>query len=368
MVSICEPVDKYDKLSLLTNNGFEEAKIVLNLIPCAIALWTPDRLLYTLNDRAVQLIGFSDRDFGEDACLWLNRIHPSDRGLFSTAWKKLLGGEKMVSCDYRFSPNKSDKDIWLRDTSVSHQNAQGEVKGIASAYVDISDIRARQPKSPQKGKEADVGEVIAGIVHEIKNNLQVISTGFDLSYKSSCNAAETRAVTKAIGRANRSVQELYEYFFLPELQFSMVHPGTFLEEVIRHTEKELHLQGVRIRLHHQDSLPLIPLDSRQFRKALGQVLKFSLAVLPEGGELEIETQLEKLGSRQYIKLQVVSSSASAMEVKERDVFRPYLRVNGHQLGLGIMMAKQIVRRHKGEIFFRKESPKRGRFTILLEAR
>jgi K+-sensing histidine kinase KdpD len=132
-------------------------------------------------------------------------------------------------------------------------------------------------------------------------------------------------------------------------------------------ERELHRQGMRLKLYHQDSLPAVRLDSRQFRKALEQIIKFSHALLPEGGEVEIETRLQEIGSRRYVRLQVVSSSAATMEVKEKEVFRPYLTVNGHQVGLGIMMAQQILRRHKGEIFFQKENPKRGGFTILLEA-
>ncbi len=363
-----EPVDKQDNnLLLLSKNGSIGIKTVLDLIPCAIAVWSPDRLLYALNDRATQLTGFSDRDFREEASLWINGIHPSDRGLFSTAWKKLLEGEKMVSCDYRFSPNKGEKDIWLRDISVSHQNEGGEVEGITSAYVEISDLKARRPKSRQEGWEINIGEVISGLVHEIKNNLQVIGTGVHLSRKHRGAPSEFRAIAEAIEGTNKSVQELYEYFFPPKPQFSRLDLGVILEEVVQHMERELHRQGVRLQLHHQDSLPLVRTDLRQFRKALEQVMKFSRALLPEGGELEIEARLQEIGGRQYVKLEVVGSSPSPMEVKEKDVFRPFLRVNGHQVGLSIMMAHQILRRHNGEIFFQKENPKRGRFTILLEA-
>ncbi|MBI2352210.1 MAG: hypothetical protein HYV00_12180 [Deltaproteobacteria bacterium] len=50
------------------------------------------------------------------------------------------------------------------------------------------------------------------------------------------------------------------------------------------------------------------------------------------------------------------------------MFRPFLRVNNHQVGLGITLAHQILRRHQGNILFQKENPQRGLFTILLKVR
>jgi nitrogen-specific signal transduction histidine kinase len=55
-----------------------------------------------------------------------------------------------------------------------------------------------------------------------------------------------------------------------------------------------------------------------------------------------------------------------LEVDEKDVFRPFLRVNNHQIGLGMALAQQILRRNNGMISFSKENPRRAQISILLK--
>ena len=131
--------DNHSKALFLLLKGGPQVviKTVLDLLPCAIGLWSLEHGSCVLNNTATELTGFSGQEFREDSSLWMSRIHPRDRSLVSTAWKKLQGGEKLVSCDYRFSPKKEAKESWLRDVSVSCQNLQGEVEGIASTYTDI---------------------------------------------------------------------------------------------------------------------------------------------------------------------------------------------------------------------------------------
>lgn len=316
----------------------------------------------------MQLTGFSGQEFREDSSLWMSRINPRDRSLVLTAWKKLQGGEKLVSCDYRFSPKKEAKEIWLRNVSVPYQNPQGGVEGIASTYTDISDLKVRRHRGQEGERGEDVVGIIDGLVHEIQNNLQMISMGLDLLRLSRTAPQDCGAVVRGIERTSKSLKELREYFLPPESEFSTENPAIILEEVVGQMERELHRQGVRLRMVRPGPLPLVQLDLKQFRSALERVMEFSCALLPKGGELKIEAGLQEIGSERYVELKVASSSATFLEVEEKDVFRPFLRLNNHQVGLGITLAHQILRRHQGNILFQKKNPQRGLFTILLKVR
>ncbi len=352
-------------ISPLLKSGPAAIGAVLEALPSAVAFWSPDRHFCIFNYQAKQLIGFSDRDFSENASLWINKIDPRDRDLVSSAWKKLKGGEKMVSCDYRFSPKGEEKEIWIRDVSVSYQNPPGEVKSIISNYTDISDLKISKQNS-QRGKTSEpVVEVISALVHEIQNNLHVISMGLDLLRLDLGRPLESQHILNGIERVNNSILELREYFLPTQSQFSAEKAEIILEEVVQQMEKELRRQGVSIRISHRGPLPLVRLDRDQFRSALQRVIEFSRALLPHGGELEVEAGLQVIDGQRYVELQVASSSATSLAVEEKDVFRPFLRVNNRQIGLSLTLTRDILSRAQGKISFQKENPRRGLFTILL---
>lgn len=343
-------------------------KSVLEMLPCAVALWMPNHFLCFLNYHVTQLTGFSDRDFQLDPSLWVSRIDPRDRGVFSTALRRLQAGEKMVSCEYRFYPRGDGREIWLRDVSVLRQNPHGEIESLISNYTDISDLKAGHSNGEWTQNAGNIVAVISALVHEIQNNLQAIGMGLDLLRMEGRAKGEYRPVADSVERMNKAILELREYLLPPEARFSAENPAIILDDVVRHMEKELRHQGVRLRMVRHSPLPLVRLDLKQFRSALERVLEFSRALLPQGGELEVEAGLQEIDGQRYVELQIASSSAICLDVEEKDVFRPFLRVNNRQVGLSLTLAQQILRRHHGTIHFQKENPLRGLFTILLEVR
>ncbi len=176
-------------------------------------------------------------------------------------------------------------------------------------------------------------------------------------------------IVRVLRRADTNMlQDTYEYLVPPESRSSAVNPENVLEEVIRSKENELRDQRVLIRLVCPSPLPVVRIDLTQFHRALGRVIEFSCALLNHGGKLEIQAGITQIGSEQYVELKIASISPTPIEVEEKDVFQPFLRVNRHQAGLSIPLARDILKRYQGKITFRMEKPKQGLFVILLKVR
>jgi PAS domain S-box-containing protein len=353
-------------LSVVSEND-SPARSVLDSIPCAVAIWNMDRSVSVLNHAAQELLGFTARDLQRDPSIWISRIHPQDRDLFRAAWKKLLAGERKTSCDYRFSPNYGEKDIWIRDVSVSHQNPSGEVVGVTSAYINVSDLRGHRPKNQEERRLANVSDIIDSMVHGIKNDLQIINSGLDLMWLTGNRLSECQPLFEGVERINRSVHELREFFSPAELQLSRANPKVILEEFVRAMGSKLTQQKINLRIRCRGPMPLVRLDWNKFRKVLAQVIEFSRLLLPQGGDLEIRTGFQELEGKRHVELQISCVSATSLAVEEDDVFRPFLKVNGYQAGFGIALARQILCWQNGDISFQKQNSKRGLFTISLEA-
>ena len=349
-------------LPQLVKQGSRLVETVLDLVPCPVAIWSPSHSPYVLNSWARDLMGFSNGNSEGEPLVWSKRIDYRHRDLFEKAWTKLLSGEKMVSCDYRFFPNGTSRGIWLRDVSISYRNSEGEVECVASAYRDISDLHGRRPR--EDGPKTV--EVIRGLTHELKNNLQSIKMGFDLLSMGQAKGIESQSIKSGIDQANKSLEEVHEYFVPPKARYSYEDPGIVLEDVVGQMERQLGERGIRTNLRHCGDLPAVRLDLRQFRNALERLVGFAAMLLPKGGDLLVETEVQRLENQKYVGFRITVESPALLEVEEKDLTRPFLRINSQQVGLSLELARQVIRRHQGKVVFRKHDPHRGTFTIWLK--
>jgi hypothetical protein len=335
------------------------AAAVIELSQCAAALWSMDRQSCFFNDAARSLLGFCEHDFGQDPSLWLDRIPVEDRAGFLSASQKLQTGESRASCRYRFVPKGQAQPLWIREVSIRYSQGDGEEFGIWTVYFSeaVSVNRMR--------RGGRIRNLVSGLTHEIGNNLQAIRGEVDILRLSGVVPADSAdAIYKGISQVRRLAHEIEDYLFPASAELRTEDPASVLARVIKSREKQMEADGIRTGVKLQENLPKVPLDL-QFGKALTDVIDFSRVLLSKGGELNIEAGVCRQGGEKYIELNIVSSSSTSLPVEERDVFRPFCKVNGHRVGLSMAVAQQILRRHFGKVVFRKEQSNRGVFSLLI---
>ncbi|MGB7949233.1 MAG: hypothetical protein WCH75_16215 [Candidatus Binatia bacterium] len=247
----------------------------------------------------------------------------------------------------------------LREISILYAGRESDSLGVWSLYTE--DAGLDDPLT----EAYPLRKLLGGLTHDIGNNLQTISGELELSRWSGVLSVESaEAIARGITQIRTLAHEIEEYLFPPRHQPRSEDPASLLTEVIQSKEKEMAAHGIRTGMRVKETLPRVPLDG-QFDRALRGVIDFSRALLSQGGELEIEAGMRRKQGEKFIELNIVSSSATSLEVDERDVFRPFSNVNGYRLGLSMAVAQQIMRRHYGEIVFRKEASNRGVFSLLI---
>jgi nitrogen-specific signal transduction histidine kinase len=208
-------------------------------------------------------------------------------------------------------------------------------------------------------------DLLAGLTHEIGNNLQAISGEIELlKWSGTLPAESAQTITSGIIQIRNLAHEIQEYLFPVSHEPQTEDPASLLQDVTKSLRDELAANGITTRVILKEPLPQVPLD-REFRQALKKVINFSRALLPSGGEIDIEAGIRHEQGERYIELKVVSSSSSAMQVEENEVFRPFLKLNGYRIGLSMAVAQRILGRHSGAIVFHKEESNRGVFSVLI---
>ena len=339
----------------------QAARNVLEDFPTGVAVWYVEPFFCVFNRSAIQLTGFSDRDFQQSESLWLSRVHPQDHAIISAAGKKLQTEKRKVTCDYRFRPNGQREEIWIRDVSLSWQNHDGKIGGIVSVYTDISAFMAGSTQSTP-----DLKKVIEGLTHDIRNSVHTIGAALEVLRLTGSLPVESQKIINPIEEINRLLAELKEYFFPPNTQLSVANAVFLLQDVILKMQDELLRRGIHLNLVHESSLPYVRLDARQVRRAIQRVLDFSVALLPKGGRLNIKARRREIDSTQYVELQIMSYSADSLEIDEKEVFQPFLQVGKYKAGLSLALARETLYRNRGQISFRKNNPQQALFSLLLE--
>jgi hypothetical protein len=337
-----------------------------DLFPCAMIFWSARYSACVLNKEARRLTGFSSSDLQHAPSLWVSRIHVRDRALFSATRERLQSGEKKVQCDYRFFPKESTKELWLRETASLSLSPQGEVDGVISVYTEISDLKKRcRTKGREGAKSASEEGIIEEFVHAAQNSLQGISMGLDLLRINHGDSFESETIFRGVERSSRLLREIREYFTPPELRLSTEDLEGVVEEVIRKVEKKWGQREHRLQVVYSSASHLLRLDWRQFRSAIERVLDFSLAASPGEKEVTIAVELQEIAFQRYIELKI--TLPDAVSIDEEEIFRPFLRVNGYEVGLSLMLVRNMLRRQHGDIAFHKSAQQEGLCTIRLKA-
>jgi hypothetical protein len=350
---------------IVHNSGSEPAsgldpRHFLEILPHAAALWTRGRESGLFNAAARALFGFSDCEFAHGGT-WIDRVHPQDRGDFRRALERVYPEGGTVRIDYRFYPDTRAEPMSVTELVSPYSGAD---ECLESWSVYSHGISGWTP--PEASERRRLHELVLGLNHDVSNNLQAIKGEVTLLKMAGKISEQTsNAVNHGVANIKKLLLELGEYLSPLPLELNLENPALVFAEVLRESEKELAEHHIRMSFVVQERLPAIPMG-RQLRNALREVIQFSCALLPDGGEVKIETALISTDRGRELEIRVINASASELGMEEIDVFRPFLNINGRRVGLSMAVAREILRRHSGKIVFCREQRNRAVFSIRLQ--
>ena len=328
-------------------------------LPHPAALWSLDRRCCVFNRLATELFGYSEPEIARRPELYVDRIHVDDRALFLAAWQRLRGGEKSVSCRYRFMSKLGMDSRAILESSLLFNPPQSDTQVVLTLY------REERGETENIAEPHQLPVILRGVSHEIGNNLQAISGELELLKWSGTLPAESAAVvTSAIMQIRAVTGDLEEYFSSLPSKTESSDLAALIAKAMRDCEEKIQTNGIRSEVTVAGPLPRAPLD-RRFGKILRDMIDFSCALLARGGELKIQTAICRRDEGLFIELNIASCCRDALTIEEDRVFRPFINVGGYRPGLRMAVAQRLLRRQSAKIAFRKEQPNRAVFSVLI---
>jgi two-component system, sporulation sensor kinase A len=294
--------------------------------------------LYKLEN--VDYFGKTDKELGE--------IVPFFREVFEhcvitdeEAWK---AGELSRFEESFVTPEGETKTFDVIKVPLFYEN--GERKGILTIGRDITQQKLAESLLLKKEKLSVLGELAAGIAHEVRNPLTSIK-GFIQIMKETKRVEEPyiQIVLDELERINQIISEL---LVLGKPQIYCYKPFP-LNEVITYVinliEHEAMLNNVTIRLNNNGLNSIIYGDKNQLIQVFINIIKNSIEAMPKGGFIDITISEEENASKICIKDTGVGISKERLE----KIGEPFFTLKEKGMGLGLTTSTKIVQEHKGTL-------------------
>lgn len=249
-----------------------------------------------------------------------------------------------------------------------YQRLQETVRQLRMTETELKERmeaqRAAENRLLQAAKLAAVGEMAAGVAHELNNPLTTV-TGFselvleDLP-DDSPHRKELLMVLQEARRASSVVRRLLDFSRQGERIRASADLNEIVNDVIALTRHLIQTNNVALILELDESLPWVSIDSNQMKQVLLNLIHNGLQAMPKGGEMCVRTFLGKRESRDWAVMSVRDTGTGISSEDQSKIFEPFFTTKGNRggTGLGLSVTYGIVADHGGTIEVLSE-PGRG---------
>lgn len=213
---------------------------------------------------------------------------------------------------------------------------------------------------------ATVGELAAGIAHELKSPLLAIGSGVQL-LSSRLGPSDTEGhrlveeMLQRLGRMEGAVQELLNYARPKPVRMARLDLNAIVERALRLVEPRAERSGVEIRRAFSARLPPVVVDPEQIGQVVVNLACNGIEAMEGGGRLEIATG--RIPGA--IQLSVTDSGPGVGPEERERIFRPFYTTKHAGTGLGLAIVRQVVDRHGGSIALGDSNGRGAQFLVSL---
>ncbi len=256
-----------------------------------------------------------------------------------------------------------------------YQKLQETIRQLRAIELElnarIEAQRSAENRLIQAAKLAAVGEMAAGIAHELNNPLTTV-TGFselvleELPLDSTFRE-ELEMVSREARRASDVVRRLLDFSRQGERTRIRADLNEVVNDVIALTRHLIQTNGVNLTLGLDDGLPWISIDHNQMKQVLLNLIHNALQAMPKGGELLVSTNTAKSEGRDWVIMAIKDSGIGIQPADQDRVFEPFFTTKGDRggTGLGLSVTYGIVADHGGTIEISSKPNKGSTFSVWL---
>jgi signal transduction histidine kinase len=215
---------------------------------------------------------------------------------------------------------------------------------------------------------ATVGELAAGLAHDLRNPLagisgalRVLTDELPADHQQQAVLGEVQA---QMARMNKTLTDLLRHARPPTPQYRWVNVVEVVEQSLWFLPTTPGT-GIEIVSKLQPDLPWLRLDPNLLHQALVNILVNARQAMPNGGQLTVATALRHEGQGQNIEVQITDTGLGIAPEHLTHIFEPFFTTKAQGTGLGLAIAGRIIDQQGGRIAVESQPNHGTTFRVIL---
>ncbi len=250
-----------------------------------------------------------------------------------------------------------------RSERRQRQRAEETASDLARAYQQL---RQTSEQLRRAERLAALGELTAGIAHEIRNPLGSVKGAVEILERRAPEGHPDREflniISEEIRRLDQTLSEFLRFARPAEPQMQQASLNDLIDSSVALLREQARQAGVDIQTDLDPRLPALQLDPGQIKQVLLNVMLNGIQAMPQGGVLKVRSSLNRdaldegrrwrAGRQEDPAIAVIEVSDSGEGLADAvlpRVFDPFFTTKSSGMGLGLSVSHRLIENHRGRI-------------------
>ncbi|MDO7788059.1 hybrid sensor histidine kinase/response regulator [Desulforamulus aquiferis] len=237
--------------------------------------------------------------------------------------------------------------------------------GAVATLEDITELRHKEEMLRDRERLAIVGQMAAGMAHEIKNPLTVIKGFVQLLARTSDPGIKVYVdiIDNETTRMNQVIQDFLQLAKPKSLERNLMNINELVKQMYPIIESLALIKKHNCIVKLDKNTPSVLMDSAQIKQVILNLCQNAMEAMDEGGNLTVETTF--LPAKGEVCLDIKDTGCGIPQEKIKSIGVPFYTTKAEGTGLGLSICFSIVDKHKGRIDVQSQEGQGTTFSVIL---
>lgn len=362
-ISICSNISRRKKAEYDLMGSIQELEDMHYAIDQSsiVAITDAKGVIIDVNEKFSEISGYDRNELiGQTHRLVNSGLHSKE--FFEEMWRT-IHDRKVWKGEIR-NKAKDGSFYWVDTTIVPFFGVNGKPFQFLSIRYDITERKQTEEMLHRQDKLAAVGQLAAGVAHEIRNPLTSMK-GYT-EYLQLDETDETRLeyleiILDEIHRVNEIVEEFLQLAKPQSLNLETKNIVKIIENVLSLTEFDARKKHVSLKLVCIHEEILVNCDENRIKQVFLNFINNGMEAMPGGGAIKVMAERKE----ENVQISIIDTGMGMPPEQLRKLGEPFFTTKKSGNGLGLMISFKIIENHLGKVFVESEVNKGTVFKIVL---